>query len=213
MTKVEAIVKVMQDNGGLANWAIIYNEIEKYYPTIKQQKAWTAGVRGVLYRGISNHRNFKKIDDGLFALIQYDENSLFLDEYAKDTETATVIKIRKGQSKFRDKLLKKLKPQCPITQINDKRLLVASHIKPWALSNDIERLDTDNGFVLSTMVDRLFDGGLITFSLKKEIIISKSLSIKNAERIGIQSEQIISKLPVVGREKYLKYHQNKVFLK
>jgi hypothetical protein len=34
MTKVEAIVKVMRDNGGLANWSIIYNEIEKYYAGI-----------------------------------------------------------------------------------------------------------------------------------------------------------------------------------
>ena len=32
MTKVEAITKVMKDNGGLANWATIYNEIENYYP-------------------------------------------------------------------------------------------------------------------------------------------------------------------------------------
>lgn len=213
MTKVEAIVKVMQDNNSLANWAIIYNEIEKYYSNIKQSAEWKAGIRGVLYREIKNHRNFKKIDDGLFSLMQYDENSLLLDEDVEDTETSTVIKIRKGQSKFRNKLLRELKPQCPITQINDKRLLIASHIKPWALSNNIERLDTNNGFVLSTMFDRLFDEGLITFSFKKEIIISKSLSVKNTEKIGIQNKQIVNNLPINGREDYLDYHHHKVFLR
>lgn len=213
MTKVEAIVKVMQDNNSLANWAIIYNEIEKYYSNIKQSAEWKAGIRGVLYREIKNHRNFKKIDDGLFSLMQYDENSLLLDEDVEDTETSTVIKIRKGQSKFRNKLLRELKPQCPITQINDKRLLIASHIKPWALSNNIERLDTNNGFVLSTMFDRLFDEGLITFSFKKEIIISKSLSVKNTEKIGIQNKQVVNNLPINGREDYLDYHHHKVFLR
>jgi hypothetical protein len=125
------------------------------------------------------------------------------------------VKIRKGQNRFRNKLLGKLNPpQCPITKIDDERLLVASHIKPWALSNNTERLDTNNGFVLSVIIDRLFDEGLITFSLKKEIIISKSLSANNIQRIGIQSKQIVNNLPILGRtEFYLKYHQNKIFLR
>ncbi len=212
MTKVEAIAKVMQENGGLANWAIIYNEIEKYYQDIKQSKEWQAGVRGVLYREIKNHRNFKKIDEGLFALMQYDENSLVLDDDITDTEIPTVVKIRKGQNKFRNKLLKELKPKCPVTQISDKRLLIASHIKPWAFSDNTERLDINNGFILSSIIDRLFDEGLITFSLRKEIIVSNSLSDKNIERIGIQNKQIVNNLPIIGRESYLEYHQNKVFL-
>lgn len=213
MTKVEAIAKVMQDNGGLANWVIIYNEIEKYYPTIKQQKAWTAGVRGVLYREIKNRRNFKKIDEGLFALIEYDENLLLLEEDIQDTETATVTKIRKGQSKFRKKLLKSLKSQCPITKISDKRLLIASHIKPWWRSNNVERLDTNNGFILSMLFDKLFDKGLITFSFEKKLVISNSLSANNIEKIGIENNQVVINLPIEGRENYLDYHHNKVFLK
>ena len=35
MTKVEAIKKLLEDNGGIATWEIIYNEIEKYYPKAK----------------------------------------------------------------------------------------------------------------------------------------------------------------------------------
>ncbi len=213
MTKVEAIVKVMQDNGGLANWAIIYNEVEKYYPNIKQSTEWKAGIRGVLYREIKSRRNFKKIDEGLFSLIQYDENSLILDEDIADTEISTIVKIRKGQSKFRRKLLKSLKSQCPITKISDKRLLIASHIKPWWRSKNAERLDTNNGFILSALFDKLFDNGLITFSFEKKLIISNSLSVANIKNIGIENQQIIQNLPVEGRENYLDYHQNKVFLK
>ena len=213
MTKIEAIVKVMQDNGGIANWAIIYNEIEKYYPNIKRQKSWTSGVRGVLYRAINKSKEFKRIDEGLFALKNYNENLLILNEDIKDTETSAIIKVRKGQNKFRDKLLKTLKCQCPITKINDKRLLIASHIKPWYLSSNKERLDINNGFILSAIFDKLFDEGLITFSKEKELLISNSLSASNTKKIGIENNQIIENLPVWGRENYLDYHYNKVFLR
>ncbi|SMN00844.1 hypothetical protein SPONN_1999 [uncultured Candidatus Thioglobus sp.] len=63
------------------------------------------------------------------------------------------------------------------------------------------------------MFDRLFDEGLITFSFKKEIIISKSLSVKNTEKIGIQNKQVVNNLPINGREDYLDYHHHKVFLR
>ncbi len=213
MRKIDAIIRVMQDNNGLANWTIIYNEIEKYYADIKQSEEWKAGIRGVLYREIKNNQNFKKISEGLFSLIEYDENLLILDEDIEDTETSTVLKIRKGQNKFRNRLLKNLGSQCPITKINDERLLIASHIKPWAFSNNFERLDTNNGFILSAMFDRLFDAGLITFSFEKTLVISHSLSTNNIKKIGIENNQIIENLPIANRQDYLHYHQNKVFLR
>jgi len=73
MTKVKAIKKVMEDNGGTATWDIIYNNIEKYYPAAKEMKEWQAGIRGVLYREIKNNQNFKKIGFGIFALKEYEE--------------------------------------------------------------------------------------------------------------------------------------------
>jgi hypothetical protein len=73
MTKVEAIKKVMEDNNGVASWGIIYNNIEKYYPTAKASIEWEAGIRGVLYREIRESRNFKKIGLSVFALEDYIE--------------------------------------------------------------------------------------------------------------------------------------------
>ena len=212
MTKVQAIAKVMQDNGGLSNWAMIYNEIERYYPTIKKSQQWQAGIRGVLYREIKAGRNFKKLDNSLFALISYDENLLSLQSSDVSTESLTTAKIRIGQNKFREILLAKLENKCLITGINDRRLLIASHIKPWAMSTDNERLDVNNGLILSPVFDRLFDEGLITFSMEKELIISTSLSRANAKKIGIINRQKVIRLPVLGREKYLEYHNEKVFL-
>lgn len=73
MTKVEAIAKVMEDNGGTASLDIIYNNIAKYYPTAKNSHEWEAGIRGVLYREIRNQRRFKKIGLSIYALSNYQE--------------------------------------------------------------------------------------------------------------------------------------------
>ena len=73
MTKVEAIAKVMEDNGGAASLEIIYDNISKYYPTAKESNEWEAGIRGVLYREIRNNRRFKKIGLSIYALVDYAE--------------------------------------------------------------------------------------------------------------------------------------------
>ena len=63
----------MEDNNGTASWDIIYNNIEKYYPTAKCSVEWEAGIRGVLYREIRANKNFKKIGLSVFALRDYVE--------------------------------------------------------------------------------------------------------------------------------------------
>jgi hypothetical protein len=97
MTKVEAIKKVLEDNGGIATWEIIYNEIENYYPDAKKPKEWSAGIRGVLYREIKNNKNFKKIDEGVFAIEEYDENKLVLSPKNLITTKNVLSAIRIGQ--------------------------------------------------------------------------------------------------------------------
>ena len=75
MTKVDAIEKVLIDNGGSASLQVIYNNIERYYPTAKISKNWSAGLRGVLYRELSNGSRFKKIGLSIYALSNYKEEA------------------------------------------------------------------------------------------------------------------------------------------
>lgn len=74
MTKVEAITKIMEANGGTATLADIYEKIELFYPSAKASKDWEAGLRGVLYREIRNNRRFKKIGLSIYALSDYKED-------------------------------------------------------------------------------------------------------------------------------------------
>jgi hypothetical protein len=211
MTKVDAITNVLIDNGGIATWAIIYNQAERYYPNIKTQKDWKAGVRGVLYRELG--KKFKIIDVGVIALIDYEETNLLLDEDKQigDTVKNILTKVRIGQDRFRAELLKHLKI-CPITGIDERMILAASHIKPWSISSNFDRLNIYNGFIFSPTIDKLFDKGLITFENNKELIISNQLSAKNSTLIGIQSGRKYAKLPIDNRISYLEFHRENIFI-
>ena len=133
---------------------------------------------------------------------------------APKQETKRDVEIRYarvGQGKYRELLLEEC-PFCPITMINDERLLIASHIKPWAASTDKEKIDPKNGYMLSPMYDKLFDKGLITFTDDKKLMISNWLSPKNIERIGLVDNKYYQFLPNDGdRLKYLEYHRTCVF--
>ena len=119
--------------------------------------------------------------------------------------------VREGQDEYRRKLLEEC-PFCPITMIDEESLLIASHIKPWAVSNSKERIDPNNGFILSPLYDKLFDRGYITFSDDKRVSISNWLSRQVKERIGIKEKQMFQFLPMNdARAKYLDYHRETVF--
>ena len=118
---------------------------------------------------------------------------------------------REGQDEYRKKLLEEC-PFCPITMINEESLLIASHIKPWAVSDSKERIDPNNGFILSPLYDKLFDRGYITFTDDKRVSISNWLSRQVKERIGIKENQMFQFLPInQERTKYLEYHRSTVF--
>ncbi|HIX26759.1 MAG TPA: HNH endonuclease [Candidatus Barnesiella excrementigallinarum] len=122
-----------------------------------------------------------------------------------------IQQARIGQGLYREKLLEEC-PFCPITMINDERLLIASHIKPWAIASDKERIDPKNGFMLSPLYDKLFDRGFITFSDDRRVRVSNWLSPQNQKRIGIKNNDFFQLLPIdEARKVYLEYHRDTVF--
>lgn len=79
------------------------------------------------------------------------------------TEKEQLIRARQGQGMFRQRVMLNEKC-CRVTGVSDERFLIASHIKPWRDSNDLERLDGENGFLLAPHIDKLFDKGYISFT-------------------------------------------------
>lgn len=91
------------------------------------------------------------------------------------TDQERLIKARIGQGKFK-KLLLDRNCKCALCGVTDKRMLIASHIKPWEFSTDFERLDENNGLLLCPNHDALFDKHLISFDYQGRIVLSDSLS-------------------------------------
>lgn len=118
---------------------------------------------------------------------------------------------RDGQGKYREMLLEQC-GFCPFTMINDERLLIASHIKPWAAANDEEKIDPYNGYILSPMYDKLFDRGFITFTEEKHLILSACISPFTWKRLNLKNDMYIEALPMDDRRiNYLKFHHDSVF--
>lgn len=129
--------------------------------------------------------------------------------YGKKSSRVISTTIRDGQTKYRQKLLS-LFGHCPFSQIDDATLLVASHIKPWAVCNNVEKTDVDNGLMLSPLFDKLFDKGFITFEDNGDLKISDWLSSANQSRIDFSYQKGDLHLDA-GRKAYLQYHRQYVF--
>ena len=126
-------------------------------------------------------------------------------------EKEVLTRARVGQGLYREKLLEEC-PFCPFTLVNDERLLVASHIKPWCRSNNSEKIDPKNGFAFTPTFDALFDKGFITFNDDKTLVVSPWLSPMNQKRLGIYTGKLIEKLPLdAQRMIYLAYHREFIF--
>lgn len=122
-----------------------------------------------------------------------------------------ISRAREGQGKYREQLLEQCR-FCPMTMISDERLLIASHIKPWASSNDYEKTDPYNGYMLSPLYDKLFDRGFITFKENRHVILSEFISPYTWKQIGLQNETFIKALPMDDKRiEYLKFHHQAVF--
>ncbi len=129
----------------------------------------------------------------------------------KEEKSEEYGRARIGQGKYREKLLEEC-PFCPITMLNEESLLIASHIKPWAVSNDKEKIDPKNGYMFSPLYDKLFDKGFITFTEEKRMLVSNWLSIANQKRLNLKSEFYVPRLPMDEKRKsYLEFHRANVF--
>ncbi|MBP5586345.1 MAG: HNH endonuclease [Lentisphaeria bacterium] len=116
-----------------------------------------------------------------------------------------------AQARYKAQLLEEC-PFCPITGISDERILIASHIKPFAVSNACEAYDPQNGFILSPLYDKLFDQGFISFDSNRCMMVSDWLSPRNQVRCNVENGRFIQRLPWNDqREQYLIYHRQFIF--
>jgi hypothetical protein len=119
----------------------------------------------------------RAVEDGI-------ESTIAANPELRATEKEHLIKARRGQGLFRENVLA-FEKQCRISGVMDLQFVIASHIKPWRVATNEERLDGENGLLLSPNHDLLFDRGFISFDDDGALLISPIADKECLHRMGI----------------------------
>jgi putative restriction endonuclease len=109
-----------------------------------------------------------------------------------ETQRLQLTKARIGQGLFRKRVML-LDAHCRVTGVDDPRLLIASHIKPWRDATNAERISGYNGIMLSPHVDALFDERLITFEDDGRMHVHDTLPMRVLEQWSIDPQANVGK--------------------
>jgi hypothetical protein len=104
---------------------------------------------------------------------------------AKGTDVLRLVQARIGQGSFRRDVLKMWGHACAVTGITELAVLRSSHIKPWRIATDAERLSPENGLPLIANLDALFDRGLISFDVSGHMHCSPELAQSDRKALGL----------------------------
>lgn len=162
---------------------------------------------------INNAESFVSGDQELQDAQEDDIQALIAQNTAIDkTEIEAIIKARKGQGRYR-KNLEKIESACRVTGVTDRRLLRASHIKAWRLcENNDERLDGNNGLLLTPSIDLLFDQGYISFSDDGTMLISTKIVHDQLAALNLPLDENFNVGAFNDRQsEYLAYHRQNTY--
>jgi putative restriction endonuclease len=129
-----------------------------------------------------------------------------------ETDRLAIIRARKGQGLFKERV-GQIESRCRITGVENPAHLVASHCKPWRDSTNEERLNGENGLLLTPSIDHLFDRGFIGFENNGKLIISPVAHGPSLQRMGIDVTGIVNVGGFTsGQRQFLDFHRNAVLL-
>lgn len=140
------------------------------------------------------------------------EDAISQDTSVRETERVSIVKARVGQGLFRERVAS-IEHRCRVTGVENPAHLVASHCKPWRDSNNEERLNGENGLLLTPSIDHLFDRGFIGFEGNGRLIISPVAHRPSLEKMGIKTSETVNVGNFSsGQKNFLEFHRQAVYL-
>jgi hypothetical protein len=141
------------------------------------------------------------------------EQEIYLNEALKETEREALVRARVGQGLFKERV-RRIETRCRVTGVDNPAHLIASHCKPWRDASNEERLDGENGLLLTPSIDHLFDRGFIGFENNGQLIISPVAHLPSLQRMGIETEHIINVGSfTLGQRNFLEFHRDAILLR
>ena len=139
------------------------------------------------------------------------ETEIDRDIHIETTDRQAPITARRGQGLFKERVML-IERRCRITGVDNPVHLRASHCKPWRDSNNEERLDGENGLLLTPSIDHLFDRGFISFQGDGALIVSPVAHHPSLERMGVPTSAVNVGAFSSGQRRFLEYHRDAVLL-
>jgi hypothetical protein len=155
----------------------------------------------------------KKYGDSVVEWEEHLRDEIAASDSLNETEKVQLIIARRGQGKFRENV-QRIERFCRVTKVDRPEHLRASHCKPWrdCATND-ERLNGENGLLLTPSIDHLFDRGFISFENSGELLISPVAHLPSLERMGVKTEKRVNVGSFSeGQKQFLDFHRESVFL-
>lgn len=153
------------------------------------------------------------VTDDLDAWERKLERGVADDVSIPETDRLAIIRARRGQGLFKERV-SRIESCCRITGVENPVHLVASHCKPWRDATNEERLDGENGLLLTPSIDHLFDSGFIGFEDNGRLIISPVAHYSSLQRMGIDPAATLNVGSFTsGQRRFLDFHRNQVLLR
>jgi len=141
------------------------------------------------------------------------EETIEAESEITETDRQSLIIARRGQGLFKDRVMQ-IENHCRITGVNNPIHLRASHCKPWRDSNNNERLNGENGLLLTPSIDHLFDRGFIGFENSGELIVSPVAHTPSLNHMGVVTNRAVNVGGFTeGQRRFLEYHRESVLLR
>lgn len=100
-----------------------------------------------------------------------------------------------------------------MTGVDNPAHLIASHCQPWRLASNDERLNGENGLLLTPSIDHLFDRGFIGFEGNGDLIISPCADRSALQRMGVEISRPFNVGSFTeGQQHFLALHRENVLL-
>lgn len=114
----------------------------------------------------------------------------------KGWDVLRTTKVRLGHTKFKEELINYWGNKCAVLELKNPaggKFLIASHIIPWSIANENDKVQQFNGLLLSPHLDRLFDAGYISFDDHGKLLYKPEYS-ELLEQMAIPSDSKLRKL-------------------
>lgn len=140
------------------------------------------------------------------------QSNILHDRTLQATEKKALVNARIGQGLFKERVWH-VEDSCRVTGVHNPTHLMGSHIKPWRHCDNKERLDGENGLLLTPSIDHLFDKGFISFKNDGGLLIHPRSDRESLAKMGVKDENSVIMKPFSHiQQRNLEFHRDVIFL-